>query len=238
METKICVYCKIDKNIIEFHKNKAKKDGLQDVCKECRKINADKNKEKISEYKKNWYQSNPDKLKHLSNKRYHNNKEIINKKRREVYNLDLEVKNKIKSRNKNYYEKNKSDFIEMAKKWRHNNPEKSKEISKKHYNQYKTLMICRRLIKRTIKYFGTKKEEKTLELLGYTPLELKENIESKFLDGMNWGNYGEWHIDHIKPISSFDKNEEPKVVNSLNNLQPLWAKDNLSKGSKFNNPPC
>jgi hypothetical protein len=63
-------------------------------------------------------------------------------------------------------------------------------------------------------------------------MDLKKNIESKFIDGMTWDNYGEWHIDHIKPISSFNKNEEPKIVNSLDNLQPLWAFDNLSKGCK------
>jgi len=233
METKICVYCKIDKNVVEFHKNKSKRDGLQDVCKQCRKINADKNKEKLSEYKKDWYQSNSDKLKKISNIRYHKDKENINEKRRDVYNSDIDTKNKILNRNKIYYQNNKKLFNESAKLWRHNNPEKSKEISKKHYNEYKPLMICRRLIKRTIKYFGTNKEQKTLELLDYTPLQLKENIESKFLDGMCWENYGEWHIDHIRPISSFDKNTKPSVVNSLDNLQPLWAKDNLSKGNKF-----
>jgi len=50
---------------------------------------------------------------------------------------------------------------------------------------------------------------------------------------MSWENRGEWHIDHIKPVSSFDKSEKMSVVNSLDNLQPLWAKDNLSKGSKI-----
>jgi len=40
---------------------------------------------------------------------------------------------------------------------------------------------------------------------------------------MNWGNYGEWHIDHIKPVSSFDKTIPINVVNALSNLQPLWA---------------
>ena len=94
-------------------------------------------------------------------------------------------------------------------------------------------MICRRLIKRTLKYLGTSKEKNTIELLGYSPINLKENIESKFVNGMSWENYGEWHIDHIKPISSFDKNETPNVINSLDNLQPLWAFENLSKGSKF-----
>ena len=40
-------------------------------------------------------------------------------------------------------------------------------------------------------------------MVGYTSLNLKEHLEKQFNDGMNWDNYGEWHIDHIKPISSF-----------------------------------
>jgi hypothetical protein len=50
---------------------------------------------------------------------------------------------------------------------------------------------------------------------------------------MCWENYGEWHIDHIRPISSFDKNDDPKIINALSNLQPLWALENYIKSNKF-----
>jgi hypothetical protein len=53
--------------------------------------------------------------------------------------------------------------------------------------------------------------------------ELKEHITSLFTDGMSWDNYGEWHIDHIKPLTLFDDNTPIHVVNALSNLQPLWA---------------
>lgn len=58
-------------------------------------------------------------------------------------------------------------------------------------------------------------------------------MESLFLDGMTWENWGLWEIDHIRPISSFDKDVDPKVVNELSNLQPLWENDNLKKRNKF-----
>ena len=58
----------------------------------------------------------------------------------------------------------------------------------------------------------------------------KKYLEEGFQEGMSWTNYGEWHIDHIKPVCSFDKETHPSVVN---NLQPLWAKDNFSKGKKI-----
>lgn len=95
-------------------------------------------------------------------------------------------------------------------------------------------MICRRILYRTIKYLGGNKEFSTIEILGYSPNDLKIYLENLFTDGMNWDNYGEWHVDHIKPISSFEKNTNPKIINQLSNLQPLWAFDNLSKGSKLN----
>ena len=62
-------------------------------------------------------------------------------------------------------------------------------------------------------------------------------LESQFKDGMTWYNYGEWHVDHIKPISLFNfkhpTDNEFQECWSLDNLQPLWAIDNLSKGSIY-----
>ena len=233
MVDKLCKCCGLIKNVNEFHKNKTKKDGLQDHCKVCRNVKSQQNKEKRKEYRKEWYLKNSDKVKSMENLRYQLNKDVINEKRKTLYNTDELRKVKVKEQQRKYYENNKELFSKHAKLWAELNRDRRNEISKKHYNEYKTLMICRRLIKRTLKYLGTEKESTTIELLGYSPSQLKETIESKFVDGMDWNNYGEWHIDHIKPISSFDKTENPKVINSLDNLQPLWALDNLSKGSKI-----
>jgi hypothetical protein len=63
--------------------------------------------------------------------------------------------------------------------------------------------------------------------------EFKLRLEETFLDGMTWGNYGDWHIDHIKPLSLFNEDTPVSVVNSLDNIQALWAGDNLSKSNKF-----
>jgi hypothetical protein len=49
---------------------------------------------------------------------------------------------------------------------------------------------------------------------------------------MTWDNWGDWHIDHKQPVCTFDKSENVSVVNSLSNLVPLWALDNLKKGKK------
>ena len=70
-----------------------------------------------------------------------------------------------------------------------------------------------------------------LELLGCTIEFLKRYLQKQFRQGMNWKNYGKWHIDHIKPCASFDLSipEEQRKCFNYTNLQPLWAKDNLSK---------
>jgi hypothetical protein len=87
----------------------------------------------------------------------------------------------------------------------------------------------------TIKRIGTIKESSTNEVLGYSELELKEHIERLFVEGMSWKNWGKWHLDHIKPVSSFDKLEKMSIINSLDNLQPLWDVDNLKKSNKIIN---
>ena len=67
---------------------------------------------------------------------------------------------------------------------------------------------------------------------------LKLHIESQFVDGMNWDNRGEWQIDHIIPIRYKKNGKTPslkRIIKRLHykNLQPLWAKDNMSKGNRY-----
>lgn len=81
---------------------------------------------------------------------------------------------------------------------------------------------------------GKRKAGSAVKDLGCTLMELMDHLESKFQDGMNWENYGEWHIDHIKPLSIFDliNEEDFKIAVHYKNLQPLWAIDNLKKSNK------
>lgn len=83
------------------------------------------------------------------------------------------------------------------------------------------------------KSINNTKNKNTNKILGYSPKDLKEHLEKQFKDGMNWDNYGEWHIDHIIPISSATNLEEGIKLSKLENLQPLWGVDNIRKGNKF-----
>lgn len=77
-------------------------------------------------------------------------------------------------------------------------------------------------------------------LVGFTTEQLVKHIEKKFKPGMSWDNYGEWHIDHIIPIAAFNftSSDHPdfKRCWGLNNLQPLWAIDNILKKDKLSKP--
>ena len=84
---------------------------------------------------------------------------------------------------------------------------------------------------------GVVKTGSAVRDLGCSIEELKRHLESQFAEGMNWDNYGlkGWHIDHIKPLDAFELEdpEELKKACHFSNLQPLWAKDNLKKGAKY-----
>jgi len=84
---------------------------------------------------------------------------------------------------------------------------------------------------------GEKHGRRWETLVGYTAEDLRKHLESQFKPGMTWGNYGEWHIDHIWPLSRLyiDGTDDPtfKFAWSLSNLQPLWGKDNLKKANKI-----
>ena len=243
---KICSKCGLEKDFSEFHKFKHSKDGLKSQCKSC-VLEKEKERRSTDEYKqkqKEYNQSIPKEIK-KTNRRKHYLKHIEkiseqNKKYRE------ENKEKISEKSKKYREENKDSI----KEWRENNPDKIKvyrekytksESCKQHRkNWYRSLkkrsphvLAWRTILNNTLKRFGKQKEDETIKLLGYSAIELKEYIESLFVEDMSWDNYGEWHIDHIKPVSSYDSDTPVDVVNNLENLQPLWAFDNLSKGNKY-----
>jgi hypothetical protein len=71
--------------------------------------------------------------------------------------------------------------------------------------------------------------------LGCSIAELKQHLERQFQPGMTWENYGEWHIDHKRPLASFDLTDREQFLQAVHysNLQPLWASENCSKGARW-----
>jgi hypothetical protein len=96
--------------------------------------------------------------------------------------------------------------------------------------------VVSRSIAQKLKRHGGHKQGSILKTMPWTIEELKTHLESKFKPGMTWDNYGDWHVDHKKPDSSFiyqDMKDEGFLESwSLSNLQPLWADDNRRKYNK------
>jgi hypothetical protein len=84
---------------------------------------------------------------------------------------------------------------------------------------------------------GKKNGHSWEKLVGYSLTELRNHLEKQFSKGMTWDNYGKWHVDHIRPVSSFNfrtsNDEDFKICWALENLQPLWAVKNIQKHAQW-----
>ena len=224
---KICKRCKEEKQLICFNKHTQTKDNLQQNCKECSnflaKENYVKNKEKIMLRHNSYYLKNKIKLKLNVNKA----QKAINSK-----NWALKNKEKIKTRAAKYYVNNK----DKIKQYSFENKEKrNKQFKYRKDNNPLIKLKCniRTLIWQSIKKNGYTKKSESYKILGCSFDYFKQHLESLFTTDMNWENQGQWHIDHIYPVSLAKDEEELIRLNHYTNLQPLWAFDNLSKGNKI-----
>lgn len=151
----------------------------------------------------------------------------------------------------------KQKQYERTTNWRENNNEYHKNYSKAYWKQNKEAQLQKRqsrrktdvsfrilentraylyqLLKKAYKGCKRNKKEATLSLIGCSKEYLLQYLKSKYQPGMTDENYGEWHVDHIKPCSLFDltKQEERNQCFHYTNLQPLWAADNLLKSNHY-----
>jgi len=146
---------------------------------------------------------------------------------------------KCKACKNKWNKENKELVMATLKKWKTDNPDKVRLYHRTYVKQkrktdpiFKLAYVIRRRLYNALK--GNAKKGKTVELLGCSIDSLKEHLQNKFLPGMTWQNHGKWHIDHIKPLSSFNLNDEKelKMACHFSNLQPLWATDNIKKSNK------
>ena len=158
-------------------------------------------------------------------------------------NRDRKQKNRerFNAYNREYYAKNKKNIAEKRHKWHLENP----DYYRNRFAEYPKVKICNTIassIRKSLKN-GGKNGRHWETLVGYTVDDLMAHLEQQFGKGMGWDNYGKygWHIDHIRPKSDFHfesvNDPEFKTCWSLWNLQPMWAKENLSKQTKCEQPP-
>lgn len=134
--------------------------------------------------------------------------------------------------NKDHVSKYNASRKDKLDEWVSNNIERVREIKRSYKKRNPLLEFTRRTLERLERRSDTGKYE---EILGYTQDEFISHIESQFKDGMSWDRRSEFHVDHIRPIKVFldEGVTDPKIINALSNLQPLWAHENLSKGARF-----
>lgn len=169
---------------------------------------------------------------------------MIDTRDRKEYYKQYYIMNRAKklASRKKYVEENKEKVLECCRKANKANFAKNKEkIYRYRSNRIKLNVNVRiaEILRKRFKDVVIKEYKKSsaLELLGCSLDYFKSYIESKFVQGMSWDNYSHktWHIDHIRPIASFDLKdpEQQKQCFHYTNLQPLWAIDNMKKGSKY-----
>ena len=93
------------------------------------------------------------------------------------------------------------------------------------------IQIMRQCVRKSFKRNGYTKKSRAHIILGTDWSVVKLHMESLFKEGMTWNNHGEWHIDHIIPISSGKTEDEVVKLCHYSNLQPLWAEENLLKSN-------
>lgn len=183
---------------------------------------------------------------------------VINKIKSVERSKRWAIKNpqKVKEKQKRYRQRHKEKIREAYRIWRTENKEKAAEATRnwKKKNRERVLSNKRirnktcyllnpnhklRVLLRSRLRLAIKKKQKkgsAVKMLQCTIEELKLHLESKFQTGMNWNNWSRkgWHIDHIKPLSSFNLEDEKELAEACHytNLQPLWAIDNLKKTNK------
>jgi len=217
MEFKTCFKCKDSKEIINFNKCKSNKDGLQRKCKSCEKKN---HNERYKDLDKR-----TDKITRAC---------IYNKLKRDNESVDDRRIRLAKA--KKWYEDNKEQQKIYRKCWYKENHDYYIKRSKVPIN--KLIQRCRTQTRNAFKKKSGNGylKKHTKELLGVSCWgEAKTHMENLFTGGMCWENMHLWHIDHIKPIHSFDLTDPIQFETCFNikNLQPLWIADNLSKGCKY-----
>jgi hypothetical protein len=143
---------------------------------------------------------------------------------------------KIINDNKKKYYDSRNEKLEYAKKYRQENRENRNVYEKLKRDSdplYKLKNNVRNRVNKYIKKHKISKTNTTFELIGITPIELKNYLEKQFKKDMDWDNYGKWHIDHILPLSLAKNEEEITKLCHYTNLQPLWAEENLKKSNKI-----
>ena len=236
--TKVCAKCRAELPATrEFFVKKL--DGLSSRCKPC-----------LQEAKRSAWAAKADEI---NEARRANRNDDVRRRERDYYAANSDrVKGNVtawraanpekrREIDRRHYEKFAEKKKRQAAEWSARNADRKRELTREWYRIKRKTDPMYRLRSAISAYVywclkSRKNGQRTEALLGYTMADLRIHLERQFLPGMSWENYGEWHVDHILPVASFNfssaDDPEFRACWALTNLRPLWAADNLSKSDK------
>lgn len=140
---------------------------------------------------------------------------------------------------RDYCRRNREEISAKNREYRRNNQDRLRQINRqRNQRRYANDLIYRLQVnlrnRLNVAIRDGQKAGSAVRDLGCSIEEFKSHISGLFEPGMSWDNWGEWHLDHIKPLASFDLTQRDQFLAACRyaNLQPLWASENLRKGSR------
>lgn len=206
-----------------------------------------RNKKKLTEQRRDYVEQTRDKQKVYLKKYYADNKDKLSEYARKYYLVNKDV---IAGKAKKYRDENKEKKAEQGRKYYQDNKDRFIAYSQENLgkrrlwnnNRYKSniqFRLAQTLRSRFVDAIhGSSKKGSGVGNLGCPIQEFKVYLESQFVEGMTWDNWGagpgKWNIDHIMPLSAFDLTDKQHILLACHfrNLQPLWFEDNQRKADK------
>lgn len=256
--TKVCKFCKEEKDLELFEKDKRAPDKHSCRCLDCareiKRVSAAKHHDERLERQRKYREEHPEEYKAMKHDEY------------------VKHRDRYRETGKKYYEENKEWFLNMCKEYRETHKEqkaatdkayreRNKEYLQQYHKEYyaqnkeehiqkcvarskvrktydKSYHICvntRERIRSAVKKDKGVKQH-TLSLIGINIVLYRDYIESLFTEGMSWDNYGAWHIDHSRPCASFDLTDiiQQHFCFNYRNTQPMWGDENFQKSARWN----
>jgi hypothetical protein len=209
-------------------------------------------KERQAEYMRCYREKNRERIRQQQRENYLRNREVRLVEKREYYRANKGVH---AERGKAWVKANEVKVRSYQADYRKQNHLRPRQYQQEYYRRHRQRRIRQQLareradpnrrmaatLRKQLNRWVKKSSGRhsTKELLGCSFAEFRAWIESRFKRGMKWDNYGRvWHIDHVMPCCAFDltRPEQVRVCFHFTNLQPMFARANLSKNRKITEP--
>ena len=222
------------------------------------KMTEEEKRRRRQECKKRWMKANPDKVREQRKRRRQNNPEYFREKdrlrrakhrkaRKPAMTHEEKLKrSEFRRRQKgikpavrltdSQREERKQKNRAYQSEWKKKHPDLHRAQNRRYFSRHPEKVLAWKLVERMLSRSRCYRNNHSAEYIGCSHGFLRNHIESLFKPGMSWSNYGEWHVDHIVPLSLFPLDLDPSllfVASHWTNLQPLWAVDNIKKSNRF-----